>query len=803
MYISVYKKVFNVLASTPPTLTPDASNLGEIVSGSGNSLWQCKSQTEGELVSSWDVVSVATPVAPTRTPLASDVGSNVTAADGSIWTVVQSGSSQQLQWTDTGEKVAFEPLECDAVGQLCQVLGEESYACQGVLDGGVVKYAIIECAYVTVYTFAWQLVQPRKTCSACPPITSTQDGDQCYCSNNDSVYEFTYSNTQVTTYYWQKVQEATELALSIADIIKHVSGSMTRKVIDFDEGSFKGYLETDIDDPFMYSLHENTGKIIYSGFIKNWHPNEETHEVEFDNLDLRSIFDTQVIIDYSHDETFDSSLSSIFNKVAEALSEGSGNVNYDFLIPEDLRPTVEVDNYSDQYIIVNAKEFLKVYLLYYGYYISANLDPNTLTIHTIFNEATEDILEIKLNDFKFEKSKNNNQANHTIATIKFQTVYDVDSEWSAATVTEFNTAAIEDKGTLIANELPLLNGYTKDFVIRLIKNVYFEEITEAEYNALTIKQEANIIANSGVPTPGQIVESRGTSFNGEARYMNGGDAPLIQIDGTPINEILVVNQTLFPQMIAMDNPASIDLVISTLNAYEVGSSCEFDKKINLMWKIQNIYGYQSILIQACDGYIQYSCPVNPPTIAAITSEFNPTDYFYGQGLKVQYLNSEGDACRQYTYVKVSSNDVEYWKKGGTLIVPRPKTLASKHYFLGNDNNIYSESIPDAMKLYPVRTKIVEYETLAKSQIEAIYELLNTRYNENIVIDDLKKPIDLDKDFLQMIKVYDKTGNTKLLPVTEKSFDIKEGITNPKIKLGFKKDLFYEIYNSDQSKGVIK
>ncbi|MGE4321057.1 MAG: hypothetical protein AB7E61_06395 [Acholeplasmataceae bacterium] len=803
MYISIYKKIFNVIASTPPIITADASNLGQILSGSGNSLWQCKSQTIGSITESWDIVSIATPVAPTRTPLASDVGANVTAADGSIWTAVQSSSSQELKWVDTGLSTLNKTDPCVVLNSSCLLENSQATSCYALGEPGEdPEYKIFECQYVTTYTYTWQLVQPRVSCASCPPTSAATDGDQCYCSNNDSVYEYTYENTQTTTYYWQKIRDDTELGISIENLIKHVSGNLTRMAIEYDEGSFEGILDSQIDDPFIFTLHDDVGSIIYSGFIKNWDYDEQTKKVSFDPVDFRIIFDTQVILDFSHDETFDSALSVIFEKVTSALNQQSGNINYQFTIPEDLRLTSEVSNYSDQYIVVNAKEFLKVYLIYFEYYINIQFDPDTLTIHAIFTEAETDIIDIKLDDFIFEKTQTSIQFNHTQATIKFQTIYDIDSEWSAATVTDFNTAASEDKGTLIADELPPLDGYSKDFVLRLIKNAYFEEITETEYDALSVKQEVSIKLTSGDSTPGIIVQTKGTTYNlgNQARYVTS-HAPLIQLDGTPVNEISQVFQSL--QVIASDNAIDIDTLLDIMGAYEVGSQCSFDKKINLYWNVQNIYGTFRLGVQACDGYIQYSCPVSGPTLAVIQANFNPSNYLYEQGLKVQYLNSEDDACSVYTYVKVSSNTIEYWKKGGTLVVPRPESLATKNYYLGSDNNIYTDSIPDELKIYPVQTKIFEYDTIAKSQIEAIYELISSRWNENIKINNLKKPIDLDKDFLQKIRVYDKNGNSKILPISEKSFEIKEIITNQKIKLGFKKDFFWQVYNGNEAKGVLK
>lgn len=131
-----------------------------------------------------------------------------------------------------------------------------------------------------------------------------------------------------------------------------------------------------------------------------------------------------------------------------------------------------------------------------------------------------------------------------------------------------------------------------------------------------------------------------------------------------------------------------------------------------------------------------------------------------------------------------------------IIVPRPSTLPTKYYYLTKDNKIYEDILPEsANRVYPVRCKIFEDEFLSKAQYNAVSELVNSRYSEDIRIttDDIYNPIDLAPiNLFTQVNVYTDEGFYKKLPVAEKhiKYTLKEKATV--IKLGFKKTLLTEI-----------
>ena len=129
--------------------------------------------------------------------------------------------------------------------------------------------------------------------------------------------------------------------------------------------------------------------------------------------------------------------------------------------------------------------------------------------------------------------------------------------------------------------------------------------------------------------------------------------------------------------------------------------------------------------------------------------------------------------------------------------PRPETIATRCYYRNAANQIVlSDEIGDIPgRLYPVRTKIFESEYLADAQLEAVSELANARYVDNIVIDGnaTVDPIDLaELPLYAKIKLYHGGVLYKTLPISEKTTKCDGKGENTKIKLGFKKILLTEI-----------
>lgn len=112
------------------------------------------------------------------------------------------------------------------------------------------------------------------------------------------------------------------------------------------------------------------------------------------------------------------------------------------------------------------------------------------------------------------------------------------------------------------------------------------------------------------------------------------------------------------------------------------------------------------------------------------------------------------------------------------------------YWLGNDNQIYYNTIPTDKKIIPVVTKYYESEFLSDAQFKGVFDLVNSRYIEYIILTESTNiPIDIkDLVLYEMVTVYDANGDVKTLPVSE----IEWTQSGYKVKLGFKKTLLTEI-----------
>ena len=85
--------------------------------------------------------------------------------------------------------------------------------------------------------------------------------------------------------------------------------------------------------------------------------------------------------------------------------------------------------------------------------------------------------------------------------------------------------------------------------------------------------------------------------------------------------------------------------------------------------------------------------------------------------------------------------------------------------------------------------------MAEAQFNAVYELANARYVDNIIIDNyiVIDPIDFSiYPLYTKVKLYYEGKLYKILPISEKITTLKGSGQNTQIKLGFKKILLTEI-----------
>ena len=195
---------------------------------------------------------------------------------------------------------------------------------------------------------------------------------------------------------------------------------------------------------------------------------------------------------------------------------------------------------------------------------------------------------------------------------------------------------------------------------------------------------------------------------------------------------------------------------------------------------------------------------------AITAAGDPRDYPTGTVIKVvtaqRDINGFISICPHSMYIRQESRVkvYHYYRISDREFTKRPN-LPERIYLLGKDNQIYEgyQSTTEDNRIYPVISKIFESTYLAEAQVNAVYELVNNRYVENIIIDNerAEAPLNIsDYELYQMFRVYDDEGSYKDLPLAEKIIKHEKGKTTTSVKLGFKKTMLTEVIKNDIGEG---
>ena len=236
------------------------------------------------------------------------------------------------------------------------------------------------------------------------------------------------------------------------------------------------------------------------------------------------------------------------------------------------------------------------------------------------------------------------------------------------------------------------------------------------------------------------------------------------------------------------------------SGYPVGFALQ--KIEELVWEPATQSEYNSAPNSGTAYVLQYGvnvCYTSPTFNQAVSAAGSPNRT---PGTVVRALikiASTGQICMSYpTYIKVVPTGVTYHQASDITYKPRPN-LPEKVYTLGTDNQIYEGYAPEDKRIYPIVSKIFESTYLSEAQLNAVYEIVNNRYVENIIITQNNMLTTLDLAALELytpIKVYDEEGAFKIVPISEKTYTYSESEKKVDIKLGFKKTLLTEIIKSE-------
>nr|DAK09841.1 MAG TPA: hypothetical protein [Caudoviricetes sp.] len=209
------------------------------------------------------------------------------------------------------------------------------------------------------------------------------------------------------------------------DNINDVTYELTERVYDFDNFSAKGISNIGINDVCFIILNDDEGNNQYACFAKI---KKDDDLVEIRGQDFRQLFNTEILLNYTEENSFSPILYDIFekicNKVFSSEDETISKIEIDVIIPEE---TKEIDteeffgSLQNTYKIINAYSFLKAYLKFYEYNLASKFDEATGKIVFEF-EKTNTQISIDLSDFTSSLETNSNEVNKAVATTKFEPI---------------------------------------------------------------------------------------------------------------------------------------------------------------------------------------------------------------------------------------------------------------------------------------------------------------------------------------------------------------------------------------------
>lgn len=196
---------------------------------------------------------------------------------------------------------------------------------------------------------------------------------------------------------------------------------LTARVYDLDSFTAEGVCAEDINDAKILVLNDATGNYKYACFADAITPDANKRTIK--GLDFKTLWDTEILLDYTAAGSFDSRLSAIFEKIKNLVFDATdatvGKIPVEVNIPSDDTDTLDVyGSYQGTYQLVNAYTFLKCYLKYYEYNIETYYDVTRGVIVFTFVKCSQSII-VDLSDFLYELTTTSTATNKAVATIKY------------------------------------------------------------------------------------------------------------------------------------------------------------------------------------------------------------------------------------------------------------------------------------------------------------------------------------------------------------------------------------------------
>lgn len=203
--------------------------------------------------------------------------------------------------------------------------------------------------------------------------------------------------------------------------VDNVTYDLTTRVYDNDSFTAEGVCDVDINNAKIAVLNDDSGNYEYACFADGITPEYNKRKVK--GLDFKTLWDTEILLDYTAEGSFDGKLSAIFTKIKQLVFDGSdvaaNKIPVVVNIPQDDTDTTSTyGSYAGTYQLVNAYKFLKCYLKYYEYNIESYFDVAAGKIVFTFVKCT-DAVSVGLSDFIHELTTTSSATNKAVATIKY------------------------------------------------------------------------------------------------------------------------------------------------------------------------------------------------------------------------------------------------------------------------------------------------------------------------------------------------------------------------------------------------
>jgi hypothetical protein len=628
-------------------------------------------------------------------------------------------------------------------------------------------------------------------CDTCPPNYPTANNTICTCTIG---YQRWYQYKESTyVYSWTKVQDGFPDIIHAGNLTEVIE-SITRRVHDLDTSNFEGLSDVQLDDPLIFVLKEEDDSIIYSGYVNSW--SQDGKLCKFKGIDFKKIFDTEIKLDFYVDmPSVNLQVSTILNKVFNEFDFNQPPLS--FTIPSITTDTAYISNLLGQVFTTNALKFIKVYLATFGLFILPMFNESTKQIDVSII-SNNDTAIIRLDDFIFESQKTDTKTNKCIATIKKNDETENTNlyKWLPSNQEYYDSKpssmkSVQSGFTIDANKFIVLTS--SDAIISNLSGHYYLEIRINNTNL------QKIVAWSGNGTP---IYWFWIPYSDNFIFTSRVSRDPNSISRVGVGILNPLSDVLFETAKYPGNPAGGKNTYLQEHSYTDFGQGWFEGYINNITLPTATYIRIRIALKGnppsgfLDSIVTKTIIASPEVIGS------KEDFKTYTSLSIQnqtwYLRPivqiPDDGSMPYGYaVKTTDGYItKYWQLGQ---VPREiKPLPEKSYYLGKDNEIYEDYIAPSNQIFPIQQKIVAEDFFYKAQFNAIYELVNSRFNENIIILDnevlnpmLIEPLGLNAK----VTVYDKMNNTAILPVSE--IEIKKG--QKRVKLGFKKTLFTEVIKS--------